>query len=957
MDLPPLYGVSSSTNGGGSHTTSYKFDVTNFGLLSERDFIQQAECVESCYDVNDGGEVVRMLRKTFQVLNPGGHVSKRNPENGSISFIHCHHAVPLGKKYQNLRRLMTEHARIDLFRDCMVRIKAAATYVQDIENLVMAENRTLYAITHDCITSVPISKLVCLNALCEDLRTQIGHWNCLKQKLHTNQWLQPILGELFFELDHVRTRLLQLRNNAIWWLERLIQIGLQVFAHGDLKEVTHEVVWNITRGLEDFNNIVNGVKMNGSIPSSKLSLDSRRLANYRLMFDHIITNSLADIGENVKVFPFTKMLQTLANERSKHAALVTHRFFTRNDDFMRVLHSSKLPAYTWNEDRTCNKSNQNNDTSDYHTATGSTASLSASILRIGSLRAPDLSSFMSPLLEMAQREHSFAESFLLIVCNSTNLLQNTPKPNPKKPIKIKADSPNLGKPPKGHSDTLVLSRSDSVRKSVSWGDSADSSIRSHLVNRYMDMMWSCFGDNLLDLFQEPYWGPSRSLFLSEMGSLLLCDATVIAMIRSMVEHACLKDMFPQGSVEPILKMARRCQTVAAFRAWDTYMCQAMGSQQSDKCYPCPLINGEYSTRTGMLLRDMYQPLLFVLGEALNDVTESEKGPSLLFPRQSPDVSLVVSLSCRLVQTESLAFHWCSSKAKQFLTSWSVANFLLVSQTDLKLLTDESQKTSMHLQTYCKARQGHPENRTVNHVSLYLDQIKDHLDQVGNKLQSVSAKSMQMFCSSCTKATYEYFQTHMPTGKVWRMKAGTEVPKEHNLYMEHALETVLEPVLEGVSKLKQTSQLSVATMATVAFADALSNFILKEKIKFSYLGASQLELDIDYMKTWLKESITNETVRQSVLDLVIFKYLNGAVALLKRQPLKRDSSLFRKPCSMESLTCEKGSKEPLDSISINDSQLEEDIHLVSNIQQWLDLRVHGGRSWRLPLCFNPKEGNG
>jgi hypothetical protein len=34
---------------------------------------------------------------------------------------------------------------------------------------------------------------------------------------------------------------------------------LKVFAHGSYANLTHEILWNITRGLEDFNNILNGL--------------------------------------------------------------------------------------------------------------------------------------------------------------------------------------------------------------------------------------------------------------------------------------------------------------------------------------------------------------------------------------------------------------------------------------------------------------------------------------------------------------------------------------------------------------------------------------------------------------------------------------------------------------------------------------------------------------------------
>lgn len=60
---------------------------------------------------------------------------------------------------------------------------------------------------------------------------------------------------------------------------------------------------------------------------------------------------------------------------------------------------------------------------------------------------------------------------------------------------------------------------------------------------------------------------------------------------------------------------------------------------------------------------------------------------------------------------------------------------------------------------------------------------------------------------------------------------SENPTKHSPYVEQAIDCILEPVLEGVSKLKSTSQVGVISMATVAMCEAWTEFILKEKIKF------------------------------------------------------------------------------------------------------------------------------
>jgi hypothetical protein len=78
---------------------------------------------------------------------------------------------------------------------------------------------------------------------------------------------------------------------------------------------------------------------------------------------------------------------------------------------------------------------------------------------------------------------------------------------------------------------------------------------------------------------------------------------------------------------------------------------------------------------------------------------------------------------------------------------------------------------------------------------------------------------------------------------------------------------------------------------------ISNFA----IIFSYLGACQLEQDYFFTRSWLSDNIGNEDVRQTVLDLNVFKCLHGGILLLKKQPIRKSGGRFREPCSMEDLS--------------------------------------------------------
>ncbi|XP_062590634.1 uncharacterized protein LOC134252229 isoform X2 [Saccostrea cucullata] len=915
------------------------------------------------FDVPEAEETLKLFRKPFKIVNPGNHITKRTPEYSSISFMHCRHLQGLGKQYLNLRAIMEERSRLDFLRDCLFRIKSVTAFVQDLEHLVQAEYRTYYAIMRNCLMDAPSSKIYCLNALCEDLRTHVGHWNNIKQCLHNNRWLQPILGRLYLDLEYVRKVLFQLYSDAIYWMEKLIVIGLQVFAHGSMAMLTQEIVWNIARGLEDFNNVAAGLSKSRYMNSSYFILDhiQSELMNLTCKSDPLVTNHPGHVSFSVKSIPFSKILNIIAVERAKYAAIETHRFFTANDDFVRILYSGKLPNYVWNDEvQYPGHISHHLDTSDYHTASGSMTSISGAILKVGSVRAPDLTPYEPPLNEFARLENEFAENFLLIVCNSTNLLRKSESHSKSKHKSSKSPKSPTSKPPKGQ-DTPVLSRADSKRKTVSWGDSADSSIRSQLTSRYMDVLWKFFGSALEQCFYEPVWGCRGNQIVGELGSVVLSGATVVTVIRNMMEHVCLKDMFPSNAVPPVLGVARKLHAQTALQSWDILMCEALGCQMSDKCYPCLLASGDHSTKTGMLLRDTYQPLFSLLQENIKDIQESGKDGSLLLPKQDLDLPHVTGIVCRLLTNCQAAHSWCVHKSHGFLSSWAVGNFLLVTQTDLKILADETKK-ALHNAHLFSSKNISKSRISDQQMGEYLSEVTKQMSEVNLQLQSLSGAAMKVFSENCGKLSADYFSSEMPQGKAWRKKA--DLPKEHNLYIEHALETILEPVVDGVSKLKQTAQLSVVSQAVTAFCEAWKNNILKNKIKFSYVGAYQLGVDIGYMRSWLGEYITNPEVRQSVLDLSVFKYLNGAVMILKKQPFRRGGSKFREPCSMEDLSC--NGHADLESVKVErnisrsvDTDLpppvdESDIEFVNNVGEWLSLRVQGGsRAWKLS-CLNTVE---
>ena len=461
-------------------------------------------------------------------------------------------------------------------QDYTSRIHTLQTFVKDVKGLVEEECHTLSNIVHGCVSESPTTRLEYLNVLCDDLRIHSKHWDSVKQALHNNKWLRRCQGSVWLEMDRVCRVLRSLRDSALWWIDKLIKVGLQVLAHADPEQLTHEVLWNITRGLEEYNAIVAVVKLEAT-HYSKCNIQSccKDVSRQKTVFcssqsaahvgstDPLMINSLRFLGESVRPMPFLRVLNILSNERSKYPAIMTHRFLTASSDFLELIYSNKIPDYVWDcenqhSNASLSQSGEKNDsancwrngqTSDYHSA--STASLSATMLRVGNMRAPDLSREMSPVIEFARREHEFASRFLQIVCHSTGLLKRPPSAASKR-----KNAPKTGVPPRSNNnrpsvqhrtsnvtlDEDTRSLNDPRRKTVSWGDAFDDSLRVQLTERYMDLLWQNFGSNLWNFFQEHGWG-SRDSSSTELGHLSLCPDTVVMLLIRMMKQLCAKGQF------------------------------------------------------------------------------------------------------------------------------------------------------------------------------------------------------------------------------------------------------------------------------------------------------------------------------------------------------------------------------------------------------------------------------
>lgn len=528
------------------------------------------------YEAEHSDTAAQALSNQFRVLNPGSHVCKKVNENAT-SFTHCKYGVAFASKYSQLRELMETRARLQLVRDYASRVNAAALFVKDVERICQEECLMWHNICHNTLTEAPETKLEYLSAICDDLRVHMNHWNSIKQLLHTDRWLRPLLPQLLSEMNHVRDKLVHLRDTAIWWISYFIHTGLRVLAHCDLERATDESLWGITRGIEDFSAIVTAVQsehqqnnflVNSTVSPNDLFTHDSKVSRHLKVPGASAMNSYRNLGEGIKAIPVSDVLSLVASERCKYAAAVTHQFFASSSELLRVVLKKRLVEYSWCEDfkgRLQDGTRSQMNTSDYHSATGSHMSLNTSLLRVGGLVAPDLSHHSSPLIDFARREHQFAQKFLQMICHSTKLLKKSPKASQHRKLSLSASSSQEDSPSLCHRENgaVMMDTASLVepvgsasgpcksknhmtvrveckeRKSVSWGDATEASLIQQLTHHYMESLWQHFAPALLHFLRNPVWGGVDAT-QGQLGSVTLCPDVIIIMLVKMIQQTCVK---------------------------------------------------------------------------------------------------------------------------------------------------------------------------------------------------------------------------------------------------------------------------------------------------------------------------------------------------------------------------------------------------------------------------------
>lgn len=258
------------------------------------------------FHLSDAYELCKVFEDIFKATGPEERMIRRLD---SEIFQHNKWSVTFALKYKLMRNLIAQRARLSIIRDCVIRLKSFTTFVQDVVNVARQEMESWDAICRNSLDSPPQSKLDCLNSICDDLRVHTNHFSSIVHCLHnaSNQLGRSIL-QLAVQLTAIEKRVKRLRDKTILWIERFIRVGIKVLAHSDLERTTSDVLWNIARGIEEYNAIVLSIK---------------------------------DCSCNPQSIAFTDLLSCMACEKAKYVAIHTYRHIACSDEIHHVLKKSK----------------------------------------------------------------------------------------------------------------------------------------------------------------------------------------------------------------------------------------------------------------------------------------------------------------------------------------------------------------------------------------------------------------------------------------------------------------------------------------------------------------------------------------------------------------------------------------------------------------------------------------
>ncbi|XP_030402945.1 coiled-coil domain-containing protein 142 isoform X2 [Gopherus evgoodei] len=855
--------------------------------------------------------------ETFQ-----GHVKPATSDTaqGAFSYHPVHPCV--AKHCATLHALLQHRHRLRLSREYSHRLKRASDFVRHLLALLVLKDRG----------GDPGGSRQ-LRGLCEELRTHTSHWSGLQRKMRSDPWLRELLLQPHESVTHMKQALDLLALHAIRLVERYVEVQLHCLARASPAAVSPAQLSDLFQGLEIYNHLLSDQALERA--SGEPGTDPATPLRHK-----------GEVGVGAQAYPIGRVLGVLAAERGRLAAHRLHQLLLHRAqrDSLEQVHWENA-VVPWSTDR------------------------SSSETDVGSCGPPiveGLPSLSEELQVLCREDKELLDLVLGVLVASTDTLWHHVLKRPKqKPLAEEDQEPLMAPAASLDLDERLSPASLPSWKSVRWLDAFYSEAAEVLYAQYRPLFWEATTTSLahhLELRQDQ---------AQPCGGLPQCTERAAAALAQALSQALSQAHVPPECEAALRRLCLCLISQAVFQSWDRGLCQALGSSLSDKCVPGPRTVGTAHSRTAQLLRELHPPLAFALKCLEPPLTARTASSNLVSP------SLRLELLTRCLATGQASCSWLMAKAYQHLAAWSLCPFLLVTQGDLQLLKAETTRLAELVSGAFPEVGDSPRWVRPALGSHQERQLCLQIHSTAARIQSFSQDVLRMFSTNCKRMSAEIFGQTMPLGKHWRAGLRADLPSTPGEYALAAAQSVLGQVLQGIQLLPRESQVPALTHVISAFVEAWMDHILTQKIKFSLQGALQLKQDFDTVRQLVQseESGLSPEIKQSVLSLRIFQQMDNAIVCLLQQPSSKAClpshtwESFRKCCSRNGVRTQDfptGSLNSLESLDVqalrNSTALETqssdllshlqgsctpESYLPSTQQEWLSLRLHGTRRWKVP----------
>ncbi|XP_030046752.1 coiled-coil domain-containing protein 142 isoform X2 [Microcaecilia unicolor] len=858
------------------------------------------------------------------------HVKPVSVDSPYGEFYHHFAFANIGQCCARLHALIWQRHHLMLAREYTRRLKSASDFIQKLTGLLASDIHILAMQQHSAGSN---SSTACspwqLKVLCEKLQIHTRHWRILQRTIRRDRWLRPLYIRKPCAVLHMKRTFALLSDQAIYLIERYIDKLLCYLVHANVTDVSTDLVSDIFQGIEIYNRVMSELKdQMKSEPTSSIS-------SWVALGQEEAPRS---VDNRARAYPISQLLKIIPGMRGQLTAEGFYRFLLQREPLISSVRQSCLDGVPWDKVKV-------------HLMQSNLFSKSRATGKRNRLSRPKLGEPRQMLTSPSPSDQ------LQAICTEDEQLVNTiVDVLVSMPYSLWHQALNKPKPDRPCTEVHHLITSQEASEGEASGDlngpylgwvstdqPGDSDATRMLCAQLRSEQWKAFGTCLFDQFYCPLNSTSA------LGSLSYYREGVSWAVVQMLEETLGKAYVPEECEAELKNLCVCLLAQAAIISWDREFCSALGCGVNDKCVPeTGKTDGVVRSRTAGLFLGVFQSLEFLL--------------------QCLDLPWI----CNVNTTCS----WVMTKAYQYLSSWSLKQFLLVTQADLMLLCAEIEKLMVLVKTLF------PDD-TAHVTSLQETQLCLQIHAAASNIKHFSETILQMFIIDCRKMSTDFFQQNMPVGKHWQARfSSAEDVSNPSEYAVDAAHSVIGQVLKGILPLTQEAQITVLAQVVTAFLETWMDRILHHKIKFSLQGALQLKNDFDLVRDMIQSQDSGLSVdtRQAVLSLRVFHQVDNAIICLLQQPPSKKymPSPVWKPfriCCSQSREFNSGSLNSLESLEVQASRHEASLeahtsatadllskirsssnpecYLTMNQQEWLSLRLHSGRRWKGPnlSCMN------